>query len=140
MNAPIAITGPLWPMVLYFLLILLAIAGMMLLSYLLGQRHREKATHEPYESGIVSTGSARLRLSVNYYLMAVFFVIFDLEAAFVYAWAIALKESGWPGYLEMLIFIGVLIAALVYLWRDGALDWGGAKGERRKTKIGVKAH
>jgi NADH-quinone oxidoreductase subunit A len=114
---------PLWPMTVYFLLVLLVAAGMLGISYVLGQRHRQRATGEPYESGIVSTGGARLRLSVRFYLVAVFFVIFDIEAVFIIAWALIVREAGWTGYLEILLFIGVLLAALVYLWRDGALDW-----------------
>jgi NADH-quinone oxidoreductase subunit A len=97
------------------------------LSSLLGQRHTDRATGEPYESGIVSTGSARLRLSAEFYLVAMFFVIFDLEAVFIFAWAIAFREVGWAGYSEILVFIGILIAALIYLWRQGALDWGTVK-------------
>jgi NADH-quinone oxidoreductase subunit A len=106
------------------------VAGMLALSYLLGQRHRERATGEPYESGIVSTGSARLRFSAKFYLIAMLFVIFDLEAVFIFAWAVAFRELGWAGYLGALVFIGVLVAALIYEWRVGALDWGSV---RRKT-------
>jgi len=97
---------------------------MILLSALLGQRHRSRATGEPYESGIVSAGSARLRFSAKFYLIAMFFVIFDLEVAFIVAWAVAARELGWAGYIEAFIFIFVLGMALVYLWRRGALDWG----------------
>jgi NADH-quinone oxidoreductase subunit A len=64
-----------------------------------------------------------VRLAVPYYPVAIFFVIFDLEAIFIFAWAVAFREAGWLGYLEMLFFIGVLAASLVYLWRIGALDW-----------------
>ena len=93
------------------------------LSYVLGQRHKGRHTDEPFESGIVSTGSARIRFDIRFYLVAMFFVIFDLESMFIFAWAIAAREVGWQGYIEILIFIGVLIAALIYLWRLGALDW-----------------
>jgi NADH-quinone oxidoreductase subunit A len=94
------------------------------LSYVLGQRHSERATGDVYEGGIVSTGSARVRLSVKFYLVAMFFVIFDLEAVFLFAWAVAARELGWAGYAEALVFVVILVAALVYLWRSGALDWG----------------
>ncbi len=93
-------------------------------SYVLGQRHRERETGDPYEGGIVSTGSARVRLSVKFYRVAMFFVIFDLEAVFLFAWAVAARELGWAGYAEALVFVGILVAVLVYLWRSGALDWG----------------
>ena len=114
----------LWPLLVYFVLVIVLAAGMIGVSYLLGERHREKATGEPYESGITTTGTARLRLSARFYLVAMFFVIFDLEAAFIFAWAIAFRELGWLGYAEVVVFIGILLATLVYLWRDGALDWG----------------
>jgi NADH-quinone oxidoreductase subunit A len=123
LDPPQAETMPLWPMTVYFLLVFIVVTGMEALSYILGQRHRQRATGEPYESGIVPTGAARLRLSVRFYLVAVFFVIFDVEAVFVIAWAVILREAGWPGYVEILVFIGVLLGALVYLWREGALDW-----------------
>ncbi len=124
------IGASLWPLLVYFGLVLIVVAGMIGLSYVLGERHREHATDEPYESGIVSTGSARMRFSVKFYLIAVFFVVFDLEAVFVFAWSIALREVGWTGYVEALIFIAVLVATLAYLWREGALDWGPARVRR----------
>ncbi len=120
-------TTALWPLVVYCGAVIVLVATMLGLSSLLGQRHTDRATGEPYESGIVSTGSARLRLSAEFYLVAMFFVIFDLEAVFIFAWAIAFREVGWAGYSEILVFIGILIAALIYLWRQGALDWGTVK-------------
>jgi NADH-quinone oxidoreductase subunit A len=117
-------TTALWPMVVYCGAVIALVASMLALSHILGQRHMDRATGEPYESGIVSTGSARLRLSADFYLVAMFFVIFDLEAVFIFAWAIAFREVGWAGYMEILVFIGILIAALIYLWRQGGLDWG----------------
>lgn len=113
----------LWPFVVYFAAVTAVVISMMAISSILGERHREKATGLPYESGIASTGSARLRLSIRFYLVALFFVIFDLESIFIFAWAIAFRELGWAGYIEALVFIGVMAAGLVYLWRLGALDW-----------------
>ncbi len=112
-----------WPILVYFAAVLILVSGMMGLSYILGQRHRERATGQPYESGMITTGSARLRFDVKFYLNAMFFVIFDLEAAFIFAWAIAFRQVGWAGYIEIIVFIGILIAALIYLWKLGALDW-----------------
>ena len=80
--------------------------------YVLGQRHDEHATGQPYESGILSEGSARVQVSAKFYLVAMFFVIFDLEAVFIFAWAIAARELGWMGYWEILGFIVILLAAL----------------------------
>jgi NADH-quinone oxidoreductase subunit A len=116
--------GALWPLIVYFAAVLALVGTMVAVSYVLGQRHSERATGEPFESGVVSVGFGRLRVPAHFYLVAVFFVIFDLEAVFIFAWAIALYESGWAGYIEILIFIIILVAALVYLWRIGALDWG----------------
>jgi NADH-quinone oxidoreductase subunit A len=114
----------LWPLGVYFFAVLAIVAVMISLSYLLGERHREKQTNEPYESGIVSTGTARVRFDIKFYLIAMFFVIFDLEAVFIFAWAVSIKENGWQGYAEMMVFIGILTATLVYLWRIKALEWG----------------
>ena len=115
--------SPVWPLVLWAFLVLVVVSVMLGLSHVLGERHQERATGDPYESGIPPTGSTRQRLSVNFYLVAVFFVIFDLEGVFLFAWAVAFRELGWAGYLEVVVFVGVLLAALVYLWRCGALDW-----------------
>ncbi|MFA6135257.1 MAG: NADH-quinone oxidoreductase subunit A [Phycisphaerae bacterium] len=115
---------PLWPLAAYFGAVVILATGILALSYVLGQRHNERSTGVPYESGIVSTGSARIRMPAEFYLVALFFVIFDLEAVFIFAWAIAARQLGWAGYVEIVVFVGVLVAALVYLWRQGALDWG----------------
>lgn len=115
---------PLWPVMLFAFLVVLLLAVMLAASALLGQRHRERATGEPYESGMVPTGSARARFDVKFYQVAMFFLIFDLEAVFIYAWAVAVREAGWGGYAAMALFIVNLGAALAYLWRKGALDWG----------------
>jgi NADH-quinone oxidoreductase subunit A len=112
-----------WPLLLFFGLVVFVVVTMIGLSYFLGQRHTGLSTGQPYESGMITTGSARLRFDVKFYLNAMFFVIFDLEAAFIFAWAIAFRQVGWAGYIEMLVFVGILIAALIYLWKLGALDW-----------------
>jgi NADH-quinone oxidoreductase subunit A len=112
-----------WPLVVYFAFVVVLVAAVLIVSYLLGQRHSEAATGEPYESGIVSEGSARVRFSARYYLVAMFFVVFDLEAVFLFAWAAASRELGWAGYWEVVLFVAVLVAALVYLSKVGALDW-----------------
>ena len=126
----------LWPLAVYFAgVIFLVGLGMVGLSFLLGQRHKDRATGEPYESGIVSQGTARIRLSAKFYHVAMFFVVFDLEAVFIFAWAVAIRDLGWLGYIEVLVFIGVLFAGLVYLWRMGALDWGSRPRIQIPTEI-----
>lgn len=121
----------LWALGLYFLVVLLLVAAMLALSYVLGQRHKQEATGSPYESGIISQGSARVRFSAKFYLVAMFFVVFDLEAVFIFAWAVAARELGWIGYSELVVFVAILMAALAYLWRMGALDWSPRSGSVR---------
>jgi NADH-quinone oxidoreductase subunit A len=120
-------TQPLWSFVIYSVGVILVSAAMVIASYLLGQRHRGGDTEEPYESGILATGSARMRFDVKFYMIAMFFIIFDLESVFIFAWSVSLFETGWTGYIEMVVFILVLLVMLVYLWRIGALHWGPQK-------------
>ena len=101
------------------------IVGIMLgASYLLGGRDHGRAKDEPFESGAVSVGGAQLRMPAKFYLVAVFFVIFDVEAVFLYAWAVSVRQNGWTGFWMAALFIAVLLAALAYLWRVGGLEWG----------------
>ena len=123
-----------WPLAVYFGLVLLVVASMLGVSYVLGQRHDQPATGSVYASGIVPEGSAHVRLSIKFYVVAMLFVVFDLEAVFIFLWAVAGRELGWSGYWEALIFIGVLAATLAYVWRMGALDWYASMGRARKVK------
>ncbi len=120
-----------WPFIVYAILALGMAAGMLLVSHFLGERHREQATGEPYESGIAPTGSARLRLSIQFYLTAILFVIFDLELVYIFAWAVAIRELGWAGYLGVLLFVVILLSGLIYEWRMGSLDWAAPKKRPR---------
>ncbi|HZD11196.1 MAG TPA: NADH-quinone oxidoreductase subunit A [Candidatus Binatia bacterium] len=123
---------PIWPLAVYFVAILVVVGVMLGLSYLLGERHRERETGEPFESGVTSTGPGRVRLTARFYLVAMFFVIFDLEAVFLVAWSLTARELGWPGYIEVVIFTVILLIGLFYLWRVGALDWGPDTMRRRR--------
>jgi len=123
MNAEANPADNLLPLILYFGSILAITAVMLGGAHLLGQRHSAKAADEPFESGIVPTGDVHIRFSVHFYLMAIFFVIFDMETVFLFAWSVAVKQAGWMGFFEALIFIGILIATLIYLAAIGALDW-----------------
>lgn len=126
---------PILPLGIYFAAILAFVAFALIASHFLGERHREQATDEPFESGVRPLGTARSLIPAKYYLIAMLFVIFDLEAVFIIAWAIVAREAGWAGYVEIVIFIGILIAALAYLWRVGALEWG-PKGRRKPPPPG----
>ena len=131
-----ALDGPLFPLFLYLAATVAVIAGILALSALLGQRHHERATDEPYESGVASTGTSHVRFDVKFDLVGMFFLIFDLQAGVLYAWAVSVKESGWTGYIDVLIFPIVLAAALLYLGKRGALEWGrkGGQGDRDAGK------
>jgi NADH-quinone oxidoreductase subunit A len=113
-----------WPFLIYAGIVLLIVGIMIGLSWVLGERHKEKLTDEPYESGIPPTGNARLRFSSHFYLIAIFFVIFDLDAVFILAWAISFRELGFAGYLGIVVFIGILLVVLVYEIGIKALDFG----------------
>ncbi len=113
----------LWLLLVYFATAVVLTAFILVVSHNVGERHSERATHDPFESGMTPTGSARLKFAAEFYLVAMFFVIFDLETVYVVGWAIAVRQAGWLGFIEALIFIGILIVSLVYLWRVGGLDW-----------------
>lgn len=119
-------TWDLLAFLVYFVLVVSVLTFVLIVAWLLGARTRHtNGTDTPFESGIVPVGSAaELRLSVRFYLVAMFFVIFDMEAVFLFAWAVAFYDLGWRGYVGSAVFIGVLLIALVYEWRTGALEWG----------------
>ncbi|MBH1988636.1 MAG: NADH-quinone oxidoreductase subunit A [Myxococcaceae bacterium] len=100
------------------------VIGSMLGGYFLGPQASEKAAQVPYESGIVSTGSARQRFPVHFYQVALFFVVFDVESIFIYAWSVSIRELGVKGLMQMAVFMGLLLLALLYLFRVGAFDIG----------------
>jgi len=127
----------LWPFLIFAVIVFSLIGIMIGLSYVLGERHKEKTTDEPFESGIPPTGDARLRFSSSFYLIAMFFVIFDLDAAFIMLWAVSFRELGLPGYIGIVIFIAILMVLLVYELSIGALDFGpnGKKILKYKNKM-----
>jgi NADH-quinone oxidoreductase subunit A len=103
----------------------LAFAATMIgLSALLGPRNPTPEKLAPYECGMPAVGDARERQSVKFYLVAMIFLLFDIEVAFLYPWAMALRDLGWPGFVQVLLFMGLLLTGYVYVWRKGALDWG----------------
>ena len=125
----------LWPLAVFFILVVLLVMSIIAVSSVLGQRHRGRTTDEIFECGMISTGSARVRFAAKFYLMAMFFVIFDLESVFIFVWSVGVRQLGWIGYLEVAIFIGILLAALFYLWRVGALEWGTLKQKKDAQNI-----
>jgi NADH-quinone oxidoreductase subunit A len=120
-----------WSLAVFFIGIAGMCAFMLFVPVWLGGRDWGRAKNEPFESGVVGQGTARLRFSAKFYLVAMFFVIFDVEALFLYAWAVSAREAGWAGFIEVSIFIFILLAGLIYLWRLGALDWAPEARRRR---------
>ncbi|MGK0441803.1 MAG: NADH-quinone oxidoreductase subunit A [Pseudohongiellaceae bacterium] len=125
-------TTSLWPFVIYFFAVLVLVATMLGLSYILGQPRGNHATNMPFESGVLSVGSPQIHMSAEFYLIAIFFVIFDLETVFIFAWAVAFFELSWSGFIAISVFIFILGVALVYELKSGALDWG------MKTRTGLQ--
>jgi NADH-quinone oxidoreductase subunit A len=98
-----------------------------LLSNVLGPHKPTPEKEAPYECGMPPVGDARERQSVKFYLVAMIFLLFDIEVAFLYPWAMALRDLGWSGFVQVLLFMSLLLAGYVYVWRKGALDWGEEK-------------
>ena len=116
---------------LYALLAVVLISVLLLLARFLGQRTRGDIKGQPYESAVLPTGEARLREPVPFYLVAIFFIVFDVEAVFVVSWAVAYDLLGWAGFWQITFFIIILFLGLVYLWKMGGLDWG-SRSERER--------
>ena len=112
----------LWPIAAYFVILLGMLVVMMVLSYYLGPKTKSRAKNTPYESGIISVNDNKTRFGNHFFLYAIFFVIFDLETIFLFAWVIAFDEVGVAGFIEACIFITILLVALVYLKQIGALS------------------
>jgi len=106
-----------------FMIIILAIVLLFISSWL-GEKRPNPEKLRPYECGIIPTGTARFRYPVAFYLIATFFLIFDVEAAYIFSWAIAFDRLGWSGWLQISFFILILLISLFYIWKKGGLEWG----------------
>ena len=127
---PVSCAGVLSPwepgifsLTLYGLLILGFVGVQLFLASWLGEKKRSHEKARPYECGVIPTGSARLGSPVPFYLVAIFFLIFDLEGVFIFTWAVAFEDLGWAGWLQMSFFIALLLVGLLYIWKKGGLDW-----------------
>jgi NADH-quinone oxidoreductase subunit A len=110
--------------VLLQVVIAMAVATLMLgLSYILGKRVRDRVKDMPYESGMVPTGDARHRFSVKFYLVGMLFILFDIEAIFLYPWAVVFRELKMFAFVEMLVFVILILCGFFFIWKKGALDW-----------------
>jgi NADH-quinone oxidoreductase subunit A len=110
-------------MALYTAITLGLLALLLVLTRWLGEKKPGPEKARPYECGVIPTGGARFRYPVPFYLVAVFFLIFDVETAVIFSWAVAIKELSWRGWLQISFFIIILLVSLVYLWKKGGLDW-----------------
>ena len=99
-------------------------AVMIGLSILLGPKNPTPEKLAPYECGMPAVGDARERQSVKFYLVAMIFLLFDIEVAFLYPWAVAIRDLGWSGFVQIVTFVLILLVGFVYVWRKGVLDWG----------------
>src|SRR5205809_8149068 len=111
------------PLLIPFLVAGALAAGMVLLSWIIGQRRPTRAKMSPYECGMAPIGDARERFSVKFYLVAMLFILFDVEAVFLYPWAVILRDLKMFGFWEMLVYIGIVLVGFVYIWKIGVLDW-----------------
>jgi NADH-quinone oxidoreductase subunit A len=122
-----------FPVLVQGLLAMALAAGLLSVSFLLGKRVRNRVKDTPYESGIVPTGDARRRFSVKFYLVGMLFILFDIEAIFLYPWVVVYRELKMFAFVEMLVFVVLILSGFFYIWKKGALDWSGEgmAGRRR---------
>jgi NADH-quinone oxidoreductase subunit A len=129
---PTSPTEVYFPVLLQALVAMLLAAGLLTVSRLLGKRVQNRVKDMPYESGMVPTGDARQRFSVKFYLVGMLFILFDIEAIFLYPWAVVYRELLMPGFIEMLIFVILILSGFFYIWKKGALDWSMSDTSKRK--------
>src|SRR6266481_2634352 len=120
---PSSYTELYFPVLLQAIVAMALAAGLLTVSYLLGNRVRNRVKDMPYESGIVPTGDARQRFSVKFYLVGMLFILFDIEAIFLYPWAVVYRQLKMFAFVEMLIFIVLIFCGFFFIWKKGALDW-----------------
>ena len=112
-----------FPIMLFVFIGLLVGVGPMLIGFLLGPNRPDAAKLSPYECGFEAFEDARMKFDVRYYLVAILFILFDLEIAFLFPWAVVLKEIGMFGFVAMLVFLAILVVGFIYEWKKGALEW-----------------
>ena len=116
------------PLLIHILFALAIGGGMILLSELLGERRPSRSKNQAYECGITPTGDARGRFSVKFYLVAMLFILFDVEVVFLYPWAVIFRDLKMFGFWEMLVYIGIVLVGFFYIWKKGVLDWNASEG------------
>src|SRR5512144_2861075 len=119
-----------FPVLLQAVIAMALAAGLLSVSYLLGKKVRNKVKDTPYESGMIPTGDARQRFSVKFYLVGMLFILFDIEAIFLYPWVVVYRELKMFAFVEMFVFIALILAGIFYIWKKGALDWSTDRSSR----------
>ena len=117
-----------FPVLLQAVIAMALAAGLLSVSYILGKKVRNKVKDTPYESGIVPTGDARHRFSVKFYLVGMLFILFDIEAIFLYPWVVVYRDLKMFGFIEMAVFVVLILSGFFYIWKKGALDWAAEPG------------
>src|SRR6201994_2281006 len=112
-----------FPVLLQTVLAMVIAAALVTLSFAIGRRLKNKVKDMPYECGIAPTGDAQHRFSVKFYLVAMIFILFDIEAIFLYPWAVVYKDLKMFAFLEMLVFVILILAGFFFIWKKGVLDW-----------------
>jgi NADH-quinone oxidoreductase subunit A len=120
------------PLLIHFLLAFALVGAIVLLSWLVGQRRPTRAKMSPYECGMTPVGDARAPFNVKFYMVAMLFILFDVEAVFLYPWAVILRELKMFGFWEMLVYIAIVLVGFFYIWKKGVLDWGQASPGREE--------
>jgi NADH-quinone oxidoreductase subunit A len=121
-----------FPIVVQVVIAAVLAAALIAISYIFGKKVRNRVKDMPYESGIVPTGDARGRFSVKFYLVAMLFILFDIEAIFLYPWVVVYRELKMFAFVEMLIFVVLILSGFLYIWKKGALDWSGSDLSRKR--------
>jgi NADH-quinone oxidoreductase subunit A len=129
---PKSYTDLYFPVLVQALVAMALAAGLLTASFMLGKRVRNRVKDIPYESGITPTGDARHRFSVKFYLVAMLFILFDIEAIFLYPWVVVYRELKMFAFVEMLVFVIMTLSGFFYIWKKGALDWAEPDRSRRK--------
>jgi len=131
---PKSYTEAYFPIVVQAIVAMGLAAGLLLVSYLVGKRVSDRVKETPYESGITPTGDASQRFSVKFYLVGMLFILFDIEAIFLYPWVVVFREPGMAklAFVEMLVFVVLILSGFFYIWKKGALDWAEKPGTRRQ--------
>ena len=129
---PVSYPQTYFPVLLQIFIAMAVAGGMVAGSFFVGKKIRNPVKDMPYECGIVPTGSARERFSVKFYLVAMVFILFDIEAIFLYPWAVVYRELKLFAFLEMLVFVALVLCGFFYIWKKGALDWSPGGSSQRK--------